>query len=136
MREERDRVILDEMAEPKPGASHDVAVLCGPTEDGKGARILRARSGTLEAGEIRPTEDGQPLHGELVRLVPRADAPCVCDVEVLHDATRARRPEPGTGPSQALGHPAQVATEEYRLNWERIFGDSPGGADKRDSSLN
>src|SRR5512147_3112508 len=92
----------------------DVALLCGPTEDRKGTRILRARQGTIEAGEIRPAREGQPLGGqELVRLHPRPEAPAVCDVEVLHANEASAKP---------LDRPAQVATDAYRRNWDRIFG--------------
>lgn len=99
----------------------DVALLCGPTEDQKGTRILRARQGTIEAGEIRPARDGQPLRGsELVRLHPRAEAPAVCDVEVLHaDEASAK----------SLDRPAQVATDAYRRNWDRIFGETAASAE-------
>jgi hypothetical protein len=129
------------MAEPKKRASLDVALLYAPTDDGKGARVLRARDGLLEAGEVRPVKDGQPIHrGEVVKLTPRAGAPCLCDIEVLHQ----------TAPTDAVGHtsesdaaaklptadaggrPAQVASEDYRMNWDRIFGRRM----KRDRSLN
>jgi hypothetical protein len=127
------------MAEPKKGASSDVALLYAPTEDGKGARVLRARDGSLETGEVRAIKEGQPINrGEVVKLTPRAGAPCVCDVEVLHAAAQAA-PSADTSPSassergaESSGRPAQVATEDYRVNWDRIFG----GRTKRDRALN
>ena len=71
--------------------SKDVAVLCGPTDDGKGAKILRAREGALEAGEIRPVKDGQPVNqGELVRL-SRARARLACATSRL--CTKANPPK-------------------------------------------
>ena len=98
------------MAERTKAGENDVALLYAPTEDGKGARVVRARGGTLETGEVRPVRDGQHIgQGELVRLSPRADAPCVCDVEILH-------PRPADGTAEApvetnapepLGRPAQ-----------------------------
>ena len=121
------------MGESKKRASSDVALLYAPTDDGKGARVLRARDGLLEAGEVRPVKEGQPINrGEVVKLTPiRSGAPCLCNVEVLHapEAT-------GQAPSAALpanladsargaeanGRPAQVATDDYRDNWDRIFG--------------
>jgi hypothetical protein len=117
------------MTEKKAGPE-DVAILCGPTDDGKGARVVRARAGVLSTGEIRPAKDGEPINGaELVRLCPREGVPRVCDVEVLHAGTQtAQLPV-------ALDGPAQVATEEYRHNWERIFGALPLGRG-RDTSLN
>ena len=76
------------MAESKKRPSLDVALLYAPTDDGKGARVLRARGGLLETVEVRPVKDGQPINrGEVVKLTPRAGAPCVCDVEVLHEPT-------------------------------------------------
>jgi hypothetical protein len=121
--------------ESKPG-TQDVAFLYAPTDDGKGARILRSRNGNIEAGEVRPVKDGQSLQGgELVRLEPRADAPCVCDVQVLHEA-RARDVTVPSSPATSVetpGRPAQVATRDYRVNWDRVFG---GKRAKSDTSLN
>ncbi|HMI84349.1 MAG TPA: hypothetical protein VK550_09665 [Polyangiaceae bacterium] len=124
------------MAQESKRGSRDVALLYAPTEDGKGARILRSRDGNLEAGEIRPVKDGQSLHGgELVRLEPRADAPCICDVHVLHEGRRdeANAP-PAAASSEPPGRPAQVATKDYRLNWDRVFGANKRA--KPDTSLN
>lgn len=136
------------MAQESKRGSRDVALLYAPTDDGKGARILRSRDGNIEAGEVRPAKDGQPLQGgELVRLEPRADAPCVCDVQVLHEARRdasapssaasvgpeTERTGSEVGPRPPTGRPAQVATHDYRLNWDRVFG---AKRDKPDTSLN
>jgi hypothetical protein len=118
------------MAAPKDPESKDVALLCGPTEDGGGTRILRARKGRVEAGEVRPTRDGQPLSGgELVRLRPREGVPVLCDVEVLHEPAEA--PDP-------TGRPARVATDRYRENWDRIFGagEAPKAKKSPDRTLN
>ncbi len=95
----------------EPKAPKDVVLPFAPTEDGKGVRVLRAREDRVEAGEVRPIVDGQPLHGELVRLTPREDAPALCDVTVLHDAKGDR------------SRPSQVATNSYRQRWTEIFGD-------------
>ena len=120
------------MAQQSKRGARDVALLYAPTDDGKGARILRSRDGNLEAGEVRPVKEGQPLQGgELVKLEPRADAPCVCDVEVLHEGKRVSRDAEGA--PEPTGRPAQVATEDYRMNWDRVFGATRA---KRDSSLN
>jgi hypothetical protein len=122
------------MAQESKRQERDVALLYAPTDDGKGARILRARDGTIEAGEVRPAKDGQPLQGaELVRLEPRPDAPCVCDVQVLHEARRREPPSPAAA-VEPTGRPAQVATEDYRLNWDRVFGHARRG--KPDTTLN
>jgi hypothetical protein len=123
------------MAQQDKRGARDVALLYAPTDDGKGARILRARDGTIEAGEVRPAKDGQPLQGgELVRLAPRPDAPCICDVHVLHEARQGDTPRSSsTAAVETTGRPAQVATEDYRVNWDRVFG---GRRTRRDTSLN
>jgi hypothetical protein len=125
------------MAQNKKAAPEDVALLYAPTDDGKGARVLRARGGSLETGEVRPVRDGQPIHqGEVVRLSPRSDAPSVCDVEVLHAAPSEAEASPASSPAEPrLGRPAQVASDDYRVNWDRIFG-AAGRRAKRDRSLN
>jgi hypothetical protein len=96
----------------------DVVLMHGATEDGEGARVLRARRGRVEAGEVRPLKEGRPLTagGEVVRLEQRADAPVLYDVHVEHAV-------PGTAAdSGARSGPAQVATHAYRESWERTFG--------------
>jgi hypothetical protein len=124
-------------------AETDVAVLCHPTEDQSGVRILRARKGRLETGELRAVREGQPLMGgELVKLHPRTGRPWMCDVEVLHGGDEAAREPADAAERQAKGGPSTVATEAYRDNWERIFRspDSPakGSNPKRrgNASLN
>jgi hypothetical protein len=134
---------------PRRPVSRDVALLYAPTDDGKGARILRSRDGALETGEIRPVKEGRPLTGgELVRLAPRPDTPCVCDVQVLHELPQADGSARETGEtrdarelgegsrSEPTGRPAQVATADYRLNWDRVFGSAHKRRTKRDTSLN
>jgi len=92
----------------------DVVLPHGATDDGEGARVLRARPGRIEAGEVRPAREGKPLlpGAELVRLERRADAPALYDVKVDHVVAPAPKPK----------GPAQVATSTYRANWERTFG--------------
>jgi hypothetical protein len=110
------------MADEAP-APFDVVLLHGPTDDGAGTKIVRARPGKLEAGEIRPVREGQPINaGEVVTLKPREGAPRVCDVNVLHEAA-APQDVRGTGP-------AQVATRAYRDAWERIFGGEETNSDR------
>lgn len=121
-----------------PGAEHgvdskpaktDVALIHSPTEDGKGARILRYRDGELSAGEVRPAEEGKPLgEGELVKLNPVQDAPGLCNVEVLHDgsANHTAGKAPSTKPSniqkRKQGHgPARVSNDAFRSNWNQVF---------------
>ena len=124
------------MAEDSKPTGRDVALLYAPTDDGKGARVVRARHGAFEAGEVRPVKDGQPINrGELVRLLPREGAPAVCDVEVLHAPGDASSAERETSSEDALrGRPAQVASDHYRTNWDRTFGSARRA--KGDRSLN
>lgn len=117
----------------------DLAILQGPTEDGRGARVLRVRDGELSAGEVRPAREGEPIADrELVRLTPLREGAPVCEVEVLHgsrdlekaEPKRAERAEPKAGPAHP--GPAQVATDSYRKNWSAVFG----AKRKRDYSVN
>jgi hypothetical protein len=116
----------DDQGDEKPA---DVVLLQGPTEDGEGVRVLRARDNRLEAGEVRPLKEGQPLlAGEVVKLAPRGTSR-VCDVEVLAKIGAKSGKSAGT-PAQ-IG-PAQVATRAYRDSWDRIFGEPA----KREELLN
>jgi hypothetical protein len=100
----------------------DVLLVHGATGDGEGARVLRARPGQIEAGEVRPLREGQPLApgGEIVRLVERPETSCLYDVKVdyqVPSAATAAAARPTSGPPQ-------VATPAYRESWERTF--TPG----------
>jgi len=103
-------------------ADADVALLGGPTSDGKGVSILRARQGRLEAGEVRPLESGKPISGEVVSLKPRQQFPMICDVET-HVAVPqdAASKEPQGDVARRRSGPAQVASDAYRENWETIY---------------
>ncbi len=97
----------------------DVVLMHGPTDDGAGSKVLRARPGRIEAGEVRPMTEGRPLTpgGEVVRLERRADARGLFDVHVDYKV-----PEKNGAPSNAMTGPAQVATRAYRDSWDRTFG--------------
>jgi hypothetical protein len=112
----------------------DLAILQGPTEDGKGARVLRVKDGEISAGEIRPAREGEPITDrELVRLKPLEDGGPVCEVEVLHaPAKPSAANDVKAGDAKAGPGPAQVATDSYRRNWSAVFG----GKRKRDYSMN
>jgi len=102
----------------KPCADHqpgDVVLVYGKSDDGQGYQVLRQRGAEIEAGMVRPVDEGKPIHGELVRLKRREDSPVLFDVEVDFDG----RP--------AIGRPAKVATDRYRRGWESIW------AKKRDT---
>ena len=87
----------------------DVVLVYGRSEDGHGYEVLRQRGEQIEAGQVRPLDEGKPIHGEVVRLKPREESPALFDVEVQHDG----RP--------STGRPAKVATEQYRKGWESIW---------------
>jgi hypothetical protein len=101
-------------AAPPPPPKTDVVVLGPPTADGGGVHVLRARNEQLEAGELRTIKEGKPIVGEIVSLAPRPDNPRVCDVRESY------RPTSGSTPTRK--GPAQVATQEYRDNWDEVFG--------------
>jgi hypothetical protein len=108
--------------EKKERKELDVVLMHGATEDGEGARVLRARSGRVEAGEVRPLREGRPLAagGEVVRLEPRKDMPALFDVHVEHTIP-ASASEKADKDGTRSG-PAQVATHAYRESWDRTFG--------------
>jgi len=104
----------------KDGGEFDVVVMHGATDDGEGARVLRARPGRIESGEVRPMHEGRPLAGggEVVRLERRKDLPALYDVRV-----ECKVPSTTTTPEAPRGDgPPQVATRAYRDSWERTFG--------------
>jgi hypothetical protein len=106
-------------------AKQDVVLLGPPTADGGGVHVLRARNERVEAGELRPVQEGRPLVGELVNLRPRADAPRLCDVTESWDPKDAA----ARGALDAQGAhkgPARVATNAYRDGWEHVFAKAPG----------
>jgi hypothetical protein len=101
------------------GDPFDVVLVHGATLDGRGARVLRARPGQLEAGEVRPMREGQPIvpGAEVVRLVEREGNANVYDVKVDYKAPSL----PAPTPAKSGGGPPQVASPEYRESWERTF---------------
>ena len=113
----------------KSGDAFDVVLVHGATGDGEGAKVLRLRPGHLEAGEVRPLKDGQPLTsgGEVVRLVERPEGNCLYDVKVDY---RAPSTEPAAAPALPR-KPAQVATRAYRDSWDRTFEPSKTTAKSR-----
>ncbi|MGD8606157.1 MAG: hypothetical protein PVH21_02610 [Myxococcales bacterium] len=92
----------------------DVVLVYGQSEDGRSYDVLRQRNGEIQAGTVKPLDEGKPIHGEVVRLKPREEAPLLFDVEVQHDARGS------------AGRPAQVATERYRKGWESIWAKKRG----------
>ena len=105
-------------------SSPDVALIQGVTPDGAGLQILRARENRVEVGAIRPLREGAPITGEVVTLRPRPNFPALCDVETHFKP--APTPSDRQESSAALAHagPAQVATDDYRRNWDAIWNHS------------
>jgi hypothetical protein len=99
--------------EPK---GNDLALIHGRTADGTGLRIVRQREGRIELGAVRPLKEGVPISGEVVSLTPRPEFPLLCDVKVELAASTAP-----ADTSPARHGPAQVATDRYRENWDRIW---------------
>ena len=109
---------------PVQPATPDVALIHGPTPDGEGLQILRARENRLELGAVRPLREGMPITGEVVTLRPRENFPALCDVETHYTppAQRASEAAPALPRASRTG-PAQVATDEYRRNWDAIWSE-------------
>ncbi len=122
------------MSEPKSGAAsgdgtavvadapvanpaRDV-VLVGEPKEGGAVDVVRLRQDRIEAGELRPVEDGKPLYGELVKLSPRGEHPRLFDVDVLAAAPQRQ------SDAAERGHrgPALVNSEAFREGWENVFG--------------
>lgn len=95
----------------------DIALIHGRTPDGAGLRIIRKRDDRVELGAVHPLKHGAPITGEVVSLTPRPESPLVCDVKVEVPA-RARSSDVA---EPARHGPAQVATDRYRENWDRIW---------------
>ena len=114
-----------EPVSPEP-SSPDIALIHGVTPDG-GFQILRAKGDHIEFGAVRPLREGVPITGEVVKLRPRENCPVLCDVEVQLAAQKipSDRQLPAADTSHARTGPAQVATDEYRKNWDAIWSRSP-----------
>jgi hypothetical protein len=106
----------------EPAPSPDVLLIHGVSQDGAALQVLRQRHDRLEAGALRPVQEGRPVLGELVRVRPRREFPLLCDVEVMLPAARGADDvaRPQESESSHRG-PAQVATDRYRDNWDLIW---------------
>jgi hypothetical protein len=108
-------------------AADDVVVLGSESADGKSVGVVRLREGQIEIGRVQPLEEGRPIVGEVVKLTPRVESPRVCDVEVQYKpsstatAREAREVGSEPRPTRARSGPAQVASDEYRRNWDVIW---------------
>lgn len=126
------------------GPKEDVVLLHSPSEGGDGIRVVRKRDDTIELGELRPMREGQPIHGEVVRLTQRSEGALLFDCEVLvpsparsnKEIAREASPEskeekPAAAEPKSLAHkgPARVTSDAYRGGWEAIFGKRSGPKD-------
>ena len=112
-----------DQANPAATPSTDVALVHRVTPDGT-VHVIRRRGDQLEAGALSPVREGTPVHGEVLSLRPRENCPLLCDVDVLYAPPSA--PQPAASPSarpaaQRRKGPAQVATDDYRDNWDSIW---------------
>jgi hypothetical protein len=103
------------------GSGQDIALIHGVTPEGD-LRILRRRKDRIELGGVRALREGVPITGEVVRLTPRAEFPLLCDVVTEMPAPPAVSDVAASSPRKG---PAQVATDSYRDNWDRIFSSKP-----------
>jgi hypothetical protein len=109
-------------AAPAAAPSSDVALVHRVTPDGT-VHVIRRRGDQLEAGALQPLREGAPIQGEVLALRPREDFPLLCDVDVLYSPPAAAA-KPAAAPTPRPGRrkgPAQVATDEYRDNWDSIW---------------
>lgn len=128
------------VASPQKG--QDVVLVHGVTEDRKGLLVVRARDGGIEVGALSPLTEGQPIHGDVVKLHPRKETPLICDVETTFSLKSASegsdRPASKESKSEVRAEaqhprvgPPKVATRAYRENWDQIWS---GRASTRGSS--
>jgi hypothetical protein len=112
-------------AAPAAAPSQDVALVHRVTPDGT-VHVIRRRGDQLEAGALSPVREGQPIQGEVLSLRPRENCPLLCDVDVLYTPPTSPSPPKPTAqaaprPAQRRKGPAQVATDDYRDNWDSIW---------------
>lgn len=100
-------------------ASTDVVLVQGRSPDGKGLSVIRQRDDRLEQGVVVPLEPGKPIQGDVVTLRPRPEFPLLCDVHVEYQHPVKTTESAGAHPVKK--GPGQVATDQYRANWDRIF---------------
>ena len=112
-----------------PAAPSDWAIVTRPTEDAAGARILRVQGDSVHAGEVRALVSGVPLAegAEVVRMKPIATNG-VTPGPIFEVESMYKRAPAGDGPAAKKKGPAQVASREYRSNWDTVFARKDQGA--------
>jgi len=88
-----------------------------------GVQITRLREDRVEAGELRPLKEGQPISGEIVKLSQRPESERLFDVEVLAKVA-SKAAQPGEEPVRDRKGPSRVSNERFRTNWDIVFGAS------------
>lgn len=68
---------------------------------------------------LRRIEEGQPLCGDHVRVIPQEGSPFV-ELDITPIPGMPRQVETSSGPSK-------VVSEAYRIGYDRIFGHAPVG---------
>ena len=117
-----------------PKKRKDLLLVNGPTEDGGGVHVVRARPEHLEVGTMRPLQHGRPIDGEVVRVNRHPDWPFLYEVETeLSLPAKGDSTEPVAGEKPAAqkapdaaraSGPPQVASDAYRKNWDLIWNRS------------
>jgi hypothetical protein len=117
-------------AETATAAAPDVALVHRVTPDGT-VHVIRRRGDQVEAGALQPLREGAPIQGEVLALRPRENFPLLCDVDVLYTPPTASKPAPPAARATPRKGPAQVATNDYRDNWDSIWANK-----KKSETLN
>ena len=117
---------MSERDESGRDRKEDVVLLHGPTENGDGIRVIRKRDEAIELGELRPMREGQPIHGDVVRLTQREEHALLFDCEVLVPTAKpkeaAAAPSPAEPEPTSHKGPPRVTSDAYRGGWDLIFG--------------
>jgi hypothetical protein len=98
----------------------DVVFVHGATPGG--VQITRLREDRVEAGELRPLKEGQPIAGELVKLSRREESERLFDVEVVANVGPKPAELPSAEPPRDRRGPTRVSNERFRTNWDVVFG--------------
>lgn len=95
-----------------PRRKRDLVYVHDQIKGRKGYRVVRAREDRIELGEMRPLEDGQAIHGDIVKLKPRKEHPRLFDAEVV-EGTEVPRP--------GAHGPPKVSSDDFRRGWDDVF---------------
>ncbi|MGC4113926.1 MAG: hypothetical protein QM765_04570 [Myxococcales bacterium] len=102
----------------KSKKKRDVLFVHGKSAKGDRYKVIRAREDRIEMGEMSDLKDGEEIRGEVVKLKAREEHPQLFDVETV----LPRDEQTASAPAADHSGPPQVASEQYRKNFEAIFG--------------